>query len=509
MTDENKFFRDFTTRIFSTPVIGTALAMVRDYLQHLIPLDMVFLVHRDEALGSLRMVAHSSVDASATPTRVLAIPADLWQMLQRFDRHAPYIVDSNDELHRRLTELSKLRGYSTLAVPLWKDKEMLGFLLMIATGNDQYKQAHVDLFRPIAKSAAIAMANALAHENLLRYSDTLLDENRFLSKELHNASRVEIIGANGGLKHVLELVNQVAPLNNTVLLLGETGTGKEVIANTIHFASPRKDGPFIKVNCGAIPENLIDSELFGHEKGAFTGATGEKKGRFERANGGTIFLDEIGELPQQAQVRLLRVVQNREIERVGGTRPIPVDIRIIAATHRNLEQMVSENKFREDLWFRLNVFPLIIPPLRQRREDIPVLTYFFLNQKARELGLKGPPSVAPGALSRLADYSWPGNVRELENLVERELIRHQGGRHISFDTLEPIKVTVETAPEQSIITLATTKLDEVINHHICSVLNMTGGKIHGPGGAAELLGVKTSTLRAKMDKLGIRYGRKS
>jgi transcriptional regulator with GAF, ATPase, and Fis domain len=310
------------------------------------------------------------------------------------------------------------------------------------------------------------------------------------------------------MKYVLELVKQVAPLNNTVLLLGETGTGKEIIANAIHFASPRKEGPFIKVNCGAIPENLIDSELFGHEKGAFTGAISEKRGRFERANAGTIFLDEIGELPHQAQVRLLRVIQNREIERVGGTRPISVDIRIIAATHRNLETMISENKFREDLWFRLNMFPLVIPPLRQRREDIPALTYYFLKRKSRELGLGDPPAVAPGALSRLAEYPWPGNVRELENLVERELIRHKRGR-ISFGTLEPKKLspTASTA-NRKLNNLPTTNLEEMIRNHITMVLQMSGGKVHGPNGAAELLGMKSSTLRARMDKLGIPYGRK-
>jgi transcriptional regulator with GAF, ATPase, and Fis domain len=310
------------------------------------------------------------------------------------------------------------------------------------------------------------------------------------------------------MKYVLELVKQVAPLNNTVLLLGETGTGKEIIANAIHFASPRKEGPFIKVNCGAIPENLIDSELFGHEKGAFTGAISEKRGRFERANAGTIFLDEIGELPHQAQVRLLRVIQNREIERVGGTRPISVDIRIIAATHRNLETMISENKFREDLWFRLNVFPLVIPPLRQRREDIPALTYYFLKRKSLELGLGDPPAVAPGALSRLAEYPWPGNVRELENLVERELIRHKRGR-ISFGTLEPKKLspTASTA-NRKLNNLPTTNLDEMTRNHITMVLQMTGGKVHGPNGAAELLGMKSSTLRARMDKLGIPYGRR-
>jgi transcriptional regulator with GAF, ATPase, and Fis domain len=301
----------------------------------------------------------------------------------------------------------------------------------------------------------------------------------------------------------MEMVRQVAPLNNSVLLLGETGTGKEVIANAIHFGSLRRDGPLIKVNCGAIPESLIDSELFGHEKGAFTGAVTEKRGRFERADGGTIFLDEIGELPLQAQVRLLRVLQNREIERVGGSRPIPVDIRVIAATHRNLENMISENRFREDLWFRLNAFPIILPPLRQRREDIPALTRHFVARKSLELGIAMPPAIAPGALQRLMGYVWPGNARELENVVERELIRHKSGQ-LLFDAVITSEVKSEYSASQESAPL---RLDEVMALHISKILKITKGKIHGPGGAAEMLGLEPNTLRARMDKLGINYRR--
>jgi len=298
----------------------------------------------------------------------------------------------------------------------------------------------------------------------------------------------------------------VAPLNNTVLLIGETGTGKEVIASAIHFASHRKDAPFIKVNCGAIPESLIDSELFGHEKGAFTGALTAKRGRFERAAGGTIFLDEIGELPLQAQVRLLRVLQNREIERVGGERTLPLDIRVIAATHRNLESMIAENRFREDLWFRLNVFPIVVPPLRQRKEDVPALTRHFVAQKSLELGIATPPAIAPGALERLSNYHWPGNVRELENLVERELIRHGGGP-LKFEATLPHKENTQSFPPVEEVSAGSLNLDEVVYRHIMRVLKIAKGKIHGPGGAGELLGVNPNTLRGRMDKLGVKYGR--
>jgi len=356
----------------------------------------------------------------------------------------------------------------------------------------------------VVEPFSIALANALAHEAGLRYRDILLDDKRFLNRELHTPSAEEIIGGNSGLRNVVEMVRQVAPLNNTVLLLGETGTGKELIANMIHFSSPRKDGPFIKVNCGAIPENPIDSELFGHERGAFSGAVAEIRGRFNRADGRTIFLDEIGELPMQAQVRLLRVLQNRVVERVGGTRGIPVNIRVIAATHRNLENMIAENHFREDLWFRLKGFPLIIPPLRGRREDVPALIRHFTVQKSRELGRGMPPAIAPGALKRLMDYHWPGNVRELENVVERELIQHREGQ-LNFEGLFPPKG--ESQGRKDGPSYPPLKLDKAMAAHIVQVLHRSNGKIHGPGGAAELLGVNPNTLRWRIDKLGISYRR--
>ena len=317
-----------------------------------------------------------------------------------------------------------------------------------------------------------------------------------------------MIGGETGLRKVMEMVRQVAPLNNTVLLLGETGTGKEMIANAIHFSSPRKDGPFIKVNCGALPENLIDSELFGHEKGAFTGAVAESRGRFERADGGTIFLDEIGELSPTAQVRLLRVLENREVERVGGKRPIPVDIRVIAATHRDLQSMITNGGFREDLWFRLSGFPIPVPPVRQRKSDIPTLTRHFVTVKSRELGIAVPPSIAPGALLRLMEYDWPGNVRELENMVERELIRHRGGP-LAFETMLPREEERTEAVSAGVAhPHLPLKLDEAMAAHISEVLKVAQGKIHGTGGAAELLGVNPTTLRTRMDQLGIRYRRR-
>jgi transcriptional regulator with GAF, ATPase, and Fis domain len=354
---------------------------------------------------------------------------------------------------------------------------------------------------------AIALSNHRKHRELTRLKELLADDNKYLHQQLRSISGEEIIGANYGLKDVMQKVSQVANLDSPVLLLGETGVGKDVIANAIHYSSRRSNQAFITVNCGAIPESLIDSELFGHEKGAFTGAISQKRGRFERAEKGTIFLDEIGELPLQAQVRLLRVLQNREFERVGGTETIKLDIRIIAASNRNLEKMVAEQKFREDLWFRLNVFPIYIPPLRARKEDIPELAQYFVELKAAELKLTKCPDISDHARDLLISYTWPGNVRELQNVVERELIINPAGP-LEFNHFQLQQVNKEhtsSAVRDSDEEISRLDLDLVVSNHIAKVLKQTQGKIHGKGGAAELLGLNASTLRNKMNKLGIKY----
>ena len=285
---------------------------------------------------------------------------------------------------------------------------MLGNLVLISEGEEQFSAKHTDLLSLLCEPLAIAMSNTLEHREALRLKNLLADDNRYLHEELHRISGEKIIGANFGLREVMYKVQQVATLSSPVLLLGETGVGKDVIANAIHYSSLRNNAPFVSVNCGAIPETLIDSELFGHEKGAFTGALSQKRGRFERADTGTIFLDEIGELPLQAQVRFLKVLQSKEIERVGGIKTIPLDIRVIAATNRDLGEMVNAKLFREDLWFRLNVFPIWIPPLRDRKSDIPALLQHFIELKSRELKLPAIPSLSPGSVESLMEYHWPG-----------------------------------------------------------------------------------------------------
>ncbi len=499
------FFREVTLRFCSSLDINSAIQRSFQYLHEVLPVDEMFLDIHDLQLGAIRRIAHVSDHGAPSAAEIIPLPEKVWAWVQSTDE--PLIVDSSnkDPMVRHIALLTNNEGKSDLSVPLRIEGKKIGMLILRANHDGAYRKEHADLVRLIAEPVAIALSNALAHQELLQLRDVLLDDNRFLQRELTPGIREAIVGEGSGLRHVMEQVRQVAPLTNTVLLLGETGVGKEVIANAIHSGSARSSGPFIKVNCGAIADTLIDSELFGHEKGAFTGALTEKRGRFERANGGTLFLDEIGELPAPAQVRLLRVLQTRELERVGGTKPIPVDIRIIAATHRNLEQMIAEGRFREDLWFRINVFPIFLPPLRQRREDIPALTRHLVQVKSRELGLVRPPAIAPGALERLVHYDWPGNVRELQNIVEREIIRFQGGM-LEFLSLVPgAERMVSGSSQKKPGLLEPVRLDEAMALHIGTVLAFTNGKINGPGGAAQLLGIHPSTLRSRMQKLGISY----
>jgi len=308
-----------------------------------------------------------------------------------------------------------------------------------------------------------------------------------------------IIGRSPEMLRVFELVKEVGPLDTSVLVLGDSGTGKEGIANCIHDLSSRRRNPLVKLNCAALPPNLIESELFGHEKGAFTGAYDRRIGKFEQANGGTLFLDEIGEMQPSAQVKLLRVLQEREIERIGGRDTIKVDVRIIAATNTNLEKAIAEGRFRLDLYYRLNVFPVILPALRERREDIPLLVNHFIKMYAKKAN-RPTEGISGEALAKLMDYSWPGNVRELQNLIERSVLMSSEPilRNISFIGAPAREVGISEPVGGQVKTIA-----EMEREHILSVLKTCKGRISGAGGAAELLNLPASTLKSKMKKLGI------
>jgi len=309
-----------------------------------------------------------------------------------------------------------------------------------------------------------------------------------------------IIGHSAVLLNVLEKVARVAPTQTSVLILGESGTGKERIAHALHELSGRKDNPFVTVNCAALPEALIESELFGHEKGAFTGASTSRVGKFEQANRGTIFLDEIGELPIDSQVKLLRVLQEKEIEKLGSDQTVNIDVRVIAATNRDLETEVAEGRFRLDLYYRLNVFPIELPALRERKEDIESLALYFVNKYSQK-NKRGPISISPAVLADLKNYSWPGNVRELEHLMERHVLLCNG--HI-IDAISLPKSKVTEQPEDLEDGIKTIR--EMERDHILHALKLCDGKVFGPGGAAQILDITPSTLYSKMKKLGIQQG---
>jgi len=361
-----------------------------------------------------------------------------------------------------------------------------------------YIGSAVDITDRKESEAALLVAHEAleaAYAEVNRLKTQLEEENIYLQEEIKLQQNFgEIVGSSDPLKYVMFKIEQVAPTDSTVLVMGETGTGKELVARAIHTASLRRDRPMVKLNCAALSPSLIESELFGHEKGAFTGAIGRKIGRFELADGATIFLDEIGELPLELQVKLLRVIQEGELERLGSSKTVKVDVRVIAATNRNLQDQVNKGLFREDLWYRLNVFPITVPPLRHRREDVPILAEHFTKTFARKIG-KEIGYIAPATMTALCNYSWPGNVRELANVIERAVINSHGG---VLRVREQLNAPVVDTGDSTNRTL-----EEVERDYIVRVLELKGWKIEGPNGAAQNLGMNPSTLRTRMAKLGI------
>ncbi|MFH2046721.1 MAG: sigma 54-interacting transcriptional regulator [Pseudomonadota bacterium] len=511
--DENYFFREATLRICSSLEIEKALWNCFMYIRDYIPADIILIDIYDPETGIGETIAKADLSGGKLISAKTVAPADTKKLIEELrinPEMTPKILVANRiGDHPILGPMSDIVGHPDAAFMAIGPNPEWDFIAGILVGNnrgEKYSEKHVRLFTLLNEPFSIALSNYLRYREVLRLKEVLADDNRYLQDELLQQAGEEIVGAHFGLKQVMEKVGQVAPLSSPVLLLGETGTGKEVIATAIHNLSLRRNGPFIKVNCGAIPESLMDSELFGHEKGAFTGALSQKRGRFERAHGGTIFLDEIGELTPGAQIRLLRVIQEKEIERVGGTETIKVDIRVITATHRNLETMLAEGKFRTDLYFRLRVFPIAISPLRDRRADIPALIQYFMVKKTQELGFLETPTLAPGALEKLMNYDWPGNVRELQNAVEHALILSRE-KPLAFDNLgDIIPRTETTTPESN--GKNPFSLEQTMSQAIVKALQMSNGRVGGENGAAKILEINPSTLRTKMRKLGIRASTK-
>jgi len=507
--DKNTFFREATLRICGNLEIEKALFDLLHYLKDIIPASMLFLQKYEADFNSIRTFAQADLEGYRKLNLLTPISKPSIKIAKSTPKDQDiWLIKNTSEfsISRDMYELFHIETSSLIILMIRSEGIHLGTLVLATTGNPRFSEEHLEFVHLLKEPLMIAMSNTLKHRELLQLKNLLADDNRFLHRELKRISGDEIIGLNLGLKEVMDKVKQVANIESPVLLLGETGVGKDVIANAIHESSSRSKGPFINVNCGAIPDSLIDSELFGHEKGAFTGAISQKRGRFERAEHGTVFLDEIGELPLQAQVRLLRVIQSRTLERVGGSETISLDIRIIAATNRNLEQMVADKEFREDLWFRLNVFPITIPPLRSRKEDIPELVQYFIELQSKELSLPKIPTLTENSIERLSAYTWPGNVRELQNIIERELILNPSGP-LSFKSFMQKEESFGDQPDPLMANDSdnTLNLDELITSHIEKVLHKTKGRIHGKEGAAMLLGVNASTLINRMKKLGIKY----
>ena len=379
-------------------------------------------------------------------------------------------------------------------LPLLMGEACIGTLNI---GSVQYgapDPADLEFLQLVAKQVAYAIDHVRSYEQIDRLRQQLARENEYLVEELRSTHNFgTMIGGSETFRRALTQAKAVGPTSTTVLIAGETGTGKELMARAIHDLSPRRDKPFVRVNCAALPMGLVESELFGHERGAFTGADQKRSGRFELANGGTLFLDEIGEMPLEAQAKLLRVLEDGLVDRVGGMRPVPVDVRIIAATNADLGGLVGEGRFRSDLYYRLHVFPIVLPPLRERLEDIPFLVRHFL--EAYRMKLKRPPlELSQESMECLIRYAWPGNVRELQNVIERAVILARS----PVVTVELQSVTNVPPASES-----TANLLEMERRHILRVLENTRWRIYGPHGAAAQLGMNPSTLRSRMKKLGL------
>jgi formate hydrogenlyase transcriptional activator len=382
------------------------------------------------------------------------------------------------------------------AGPMYVHDRKLGVFSLGRKTDKPFTADDVEMADMVAQQVAIALSNAIAYKDIADLKDRLAKEKVYLEDEIRSELNFsEIIGKSAALRNVLKQVETVAPTDSTVLIYGETGTGKELIARAIHDRSKRRAGTFVKLNCAAIPTGLLESELFGHERGAFTGAISQRVGRFELANRGTIFLDEIGEVSLELQPKLLRVLQEREFERLGNSRTLRTDARLIAATNRDLEAMAAENKFRPDLYYRLNVFPVQVPALRDRPEDIPLLVRHFVEQFSRQMN-RDINTIPAETMEALTRYSWPGNIRELQNLIERAAILSSGNvLRVPLQDLKQRSATVGPPSSQT--------LEETERTHILAVLEKTKWRLSGPNGAAVQLGLNRSTLQFRMKKLGI------
>jgi formate hydrogenlyase transcriptional activator len=476
----------------------TLLTAIAGALNGVIPFDRAALILTDSAEGDLSVLRI----AGANPLPPHIPRKTVWKLTgsrtaRILETGCPMRTNDLRE-DERFTEHPALIDeglLSALSVPLCAKGKVIGTLNVASREVGRYDESHSELLLAIADQVVLAIENMLAYEEVASLKQRLEQENLYLQEECRaDAPFADVVGESPAIRKVLAKIRMVAGTDSTVLVTGETGTGKELVVRAIHGLSVRKDKILVKVNCAALPSGVIESELFGHEKGAFTGALSRRVGRFELAHGGTLFLDEVGDLPSELQAKLLRVLQEGEFERVGGTQTLKVNVRLIAATNRDLARAVEEGRFRADLFYRLNVFPIAIPPLRERAEDIPRLVRHFAMIFASKMG-KSIDSISEEATRKLTAYHWPGNVRELQNVIERAVILSNRGK-IELD--DQLTAPLADAPKKAAATL-----EEIERDHIRSVLERVGWRVSGERGAARILGLKRTTLEGRMSKLRI------
>ena len=512
---------NLTNKITSNLDLRDVLAAISGNIRSVMRGDLVGISLRDGASGKLRVYALDFPEGKGIVREGLLItPTESTQ--RTIDSLQPLVINSTDSHQfppEVRGELALAEGAKSICIlPLANRGRALGTLAIGRTTEIPFAADEIEFLGQVAGQIAIAIENALAYEEISRLKDKLAQEKLYLEEEIRSQMGFEqIIGNSLALKNVLQLVEIVAPSESTVLLLGETGTGKELIARAIHERSRRKERTFVKLNCAAIPTGLLESELFGHEKGAFTGAISQKTGRMELADQGTLFLDEVGDIPIEIQPKLLRALQEREFERLGSTHTRRVNVRLVAATNRDLETMVADREFRSDLYYRLHVFPIRIPPLRERKEDIPLLVSYFVQKFTRQMQ-KRIESVPASAMKALTDWDWPGNIRELENFIERAVILTRG-RSLDAPLAELRRKTAETpaanggrSSQAAIIASTPAPADKAVvseeyskkqREDIVRALTQCRGRVGGADGAAAQLGINRTTLLSRMKKLGL------
>jgi len=490
---------DVTNALNSQRDADSLWRVITELIQQITPWERAGITVYDKKTDSFRFYALETTVQTPMLKRDAVIPRQGSAVGWVYEHHKIHIrPDLSREQIFLEDDLYHQEGLRRMVnLPLLMRDVCFGTLNIGSVQAGEPTPEEVEFLQQVATQIAFAIDHVQAYEQINLLREQLASENEYLVEEIKSTHDFgTMVGKSKAFQKVLALVEAVGPTGTAVLISGETGTGKELLARTIHELSPRRHKPMVRVNCAALPMGLVESELFGHERGAFTGADHRRLGRFELANGGTLFLDEIGEMPLEAQAKLLRVLEDGQVERVGGTQAVTVDVRMIAATNADLVAAIGEGRFRPDLFYRLHVFPIVIPPLRDRAEDIPLLSEYFLERY--RVKLKRPPlEFSPASIKQLSQYPWPGNIRELQNVIERAVI-------LSTSSIVDIDPQFLSLPQLRTQESHSINLQDVERRHVLHVLDQTNWRIYGPRGAAEQLGVNPSTLRSRLKKLGLK-----